>query len=64
MSYELLFGSSSSDDDKVISEFTEFDWNAYQGSQPKIPRRYIRRDHEGAHDRLVAVYFSENQQFD
>lgn len=54
-SYELLFGSSSSNDDEVMSEFTEFvefaeyAWNAYQASKPKVSRRYIPRDHEGAH---------------
>ena len=58
-SYELLFGSSSSDDDEVLSEFTEFAWNAYQASQPKLPRMYIPRDHGGAHTRLVAAYFSK-----
>ena len=64
MSYELLFGSSSSDDDEVMSEFTEFAWNAYQASQPKVPQRYISRDHPGAHNRLVVAYFSENPKFD
>jgi hypothetical protein len=67
MSYKLLFGSSSSDDDEVMSEFmefVEFAWNVYQASQPKVPQRYIPRDHGGAHNRLVAAYFSETPQFD
>ena len=66
-SYELLFGSSSSDEEEVMSEFVEFAeyaWNAYQAYNPRVPRRCIYRDYEGAFNRLVAAYFSENPQFD
>ena len=53
-SYEFLFGSSSSDDeDEVVSDFTEFAWNAYQAYQPKRSRRYRPRHHVADHNHLV-----------
>ena len=47
VSYELLFGFSSSDDDEVMSEFTEFAWNTYQAAQPKF--------HEGTYVGIMRV---------
>ncbi|GJT80455.1 hypothetical protein Tco_1054797 [Tanacetum coccineum] len=67
MSYELFFYNSSDDDDEVNSELTIFIeacQTAYEASKPKIQRSQIERDCYGAHNRLVAAYFSENPQYD
>ncbi|GJU87132.1 ALP1-like protein [Tanacetum coccineum] len=36
----------------------------YDASNPKVLRTRVKRDHYGAHDRLVMAYFSENPQYD
>ncbi|GKA73759.1 hypothetical protein Tco_0780061 [Tanacetum coccineum] len=67
MSYELFFYNSSDDEDQVNSEltiFTEACQAAYEASKPKIQRSQIERDRYGAHNHLVAAYFSEHSQYD
>ncbi|GKD57439.1 reverse transcriptase domain-containing protein [Tanacetum coccineum] len=67
MSYKLFLYNSSDDDDKVNSDltiFTEACQAAYKASKPKIQRSQIERDRYGAHNRLVAAYFSEHPQYD
>ncbi|GJX54122.1 ALP1-like protein [Tanacetum coccineum] len=67
MSYELFFGSSSDDEDEVNSElafFTEACSAATEASKPKRIRNQVAKDRYGAHDRLVAAYFSEHPQYD
>ncbi|GKB16067.1 ALP1-like protein [Tanacetum coccineum] len=67
MSYELFFGSPSDDEDEVNSElafFTKACSSAIEASKPKRTRNQIERDRYGAHDRLVAAYFSNHPQYD
>ncbi|GKE42859.1 ALP1-like protein, partial [Tanacetum coccineum] len=67
MSYELFFGSSLDDEDEVDSEltfFTEAYTSAIEASKQKRTRNQVERDHYGAHDHLVAAYFSEHPQYD
>ncbi|GJY19641.1 hypothetical protein Tco_0391132 [Tanacetum coccineum] len=67
MFYELFFYNSSDDDDEVNGELTIFIeacQTAYEASKPKIQRSQIERNRYGAHNRLVAAYFSENPQYD
>ncbi|GJZ87983.1 hypothetical protein Tco_0659765, partial [Tanacetum coccineum] len=67
MSYELFFGSSLDDEDEVNSElafFTEACSSAIEASKPKRTRNQVERDRYGAHDRLVAAYFSDHPQYE
>ncbi|GJW56663.1 hypothetical protein Tco_0103394 [Tanacetum coccineum] len=63
MSSDLFFSTSSNDEDEVNNElaiFTEACQAAFEASKLKIQRTSIERDRYGAHDRLVAAYFSEH----
>ncbi|GKD51912.1 ALP1-like protein, partial [Tanacetum coccineum] len=67
MSYELFFYNSSDDEDEVNNEltiFTEACQAAYEASKPKIQQTPVERDRYGAHNRLVAAYFSEHPQYE
>ncbi|GJY34164.1 ALP1-like protein [Tanacetum coccineum] len=67
MSYDLFFYSSSYDEDEVNSElafFTEACSAAIEVFKPKRTRSQVEKDRYGAHDRLVAAYFSEHPQYD
>ncbi|GKC16917.1 ALP1-like protein [Tanacetum coccineum] len=67
MSYELFFYNSLNDEDEVNSELTIFFeacQAAYEASKPKIQRNSAERDRYGAHNRLVAAYFSEHPQYE
>ncbi|GJT84331.1 putative nuclease HARBI1 [Tanacetum coccineum] len=67
MSYELFFGSFSDNKDEVNSElafFTDACTSAIEASKPKRTRNQVPRDRYGAHDRLVAAYFSEHPQYE
>nr|GEX05085.1 hypothetical protein [Tanacetum cinerariifolium] len=62
-----IFYNSSVDEDEVNSELTVFMeacQAAYEASKPKIQRNSVERDRYGAHNHLVAAYFSEHQQYD
>nr|GEV63983.1 retrovirus-related Pol polyprotein from transposon TNT 1-94 [Tanacetum cinerariifolium] len=47
-----------------LDVFTEACQAAYEASKSKIYRTPVERDHYGAHDRLVMMYFSEHPQYD
>ncbi|GKA23745.1 hypothetical protein Tco_0709778 [Tanacetum coccineum] len=67
MSYDLFFYPSSDDEDEANNElalFKEACSAVIQSSKPKIPRNQVDIDCYGAHDRLVAAYFSEHPQYD
>nr|GEV32651.1 protein ALP1-like [Tanacetum cinerariifolium] len=67
MSSDLFFYTSSDDEDEVNSNlvaFTEACQAAYEASKPKVHRTPVEKDHYGAHDRLLMVYFSEHPQYD
>ncbi|GJS63577.1 ribonuclease H-like domain-containing protein [Tanacetum coccineum] len=58
---------SDDDEDEVNSElvlFTEACSAAIQASKPKKRRNQVEIDRYGAHDRLVAAYFSAHPQYD
>nr|GEW59510.1 hypothetical protein [Tanacetum cinerariifolium] len=66
MSSIFFSSSNDEDEDEVNSElsiFTEACQAAYEASKPKIQRTLVERDRYGAHDRLVAAYFSEHPQY-
>ncbi|GKB85489.1 hypothetical protein Tco_0957761 [Tanacetum coccineum] len=66
MSSSLFFFTSSDDEDEVNGElvfFTEVCIAVIQASKPNIPRNQVDGDRYGAHDRLMAAYFSEHPQF-
>ncbi|GKA59412.1 hypothetical protein Tco_0758725 [Tanacetum coccineum] len=67
MSYDLSFYTSSDDKDEVNSElalFTEACNAVIQASKQKISRNQVDRDRYGAHDRIVAAYFSQHPHYD
>nr|GEU82993.1 putative harbinger transposase-derived protein [Tanacetum cinerariifolium] len=67
MSSDLLYYTSSDDEDEVNSElamFTEACQAAYEALKLKIQRIPVERDRYGVHDRLVMAYFSEHPQYD
>ncbi|GKE81412.1 hypothetical protein Tco_1551412 [Tanacetum coccineum] len=66
MSYDLFY-SSSKDEDKVNSElafFTEACSAAIEVFKLKRTRSQVEKDRYGAHDRLVAAYFSAHPRYD
>nr|GEW79733.1 reverse transcriptase domain-containing protein [Tanacetum cinerariifolium] len=67
MFYDLFFYTSSEDEDEVNSELAFFTGACnmvIEASKLKISRTQVDMDRNGAHDRLVAAYFSEHPQYE